>query len=107
MGFVNNILYKKRPLPEGVESDEFTTKDLEFGCLFYEISDEGRLLRDNEDGTYTDMKFNGQLYVSSGYSDYYMDFDSSGLLVEVRDVPDYANYCSDLSTPFETQPRKA
>ena len=32
------------------------TKDLEFGCLFYEISDTGRLLRDNEDGTYRGLK---------------------------------------------------
>lgn len=99
MGFVNNIKFKKRPLPDGVESDDFTTKDLEFGCLFYEITKEGRLVRDNEDGTFTEMEYTGELYVNTyiGYRSYFLTFDENGFLSEVNEV----HYSKDLSTTYE------
>lgn len=101
MSFINHVKYNKS-LPGNVPEDEIInliTKDLEFGCLFYEISDTGRLLRDNEDGTYTDVNFTGQLYVYSqqGYREYFMNFNNNGTLEEVTEVPDYAHYCQNFS----------
>ncbi|MBC3214777.1 hypothetical protein [Serratia fonticola] len=106
MGFINHIKYDK-PLPGNDDNEkiELITKDLEFGCLFYEISDTGRLLRDNEDGTFTDMNFKGQLYVyaEQGAREYFMFFNDTGTLDDVTEVPDYAHYCRDLSTPYREQ----
>ncbi|CQE12764.1 Uncharacterised protein [Yersinia intermedia] len=109
MGFVNNIRFKKRPLPDKATTEEFTTKDLEFGCLFYEISEEGRLLKDNEDGSFTDMNFSGELLVDTlhGFSSYFMIFNENGFLAEVNEVPEYAYYSSDISRPdTKRQPLK-
>lgn len=103
MSFINHIKYEKcLPDSDANEKNELVTKDLEFGCLFYEISDTGRLLRDNEDGTFTDMNFIGQLYVYSenGFREYFMNFNDNGTLVDVTVVPDYAHYCHDLSRPY-------
>lgn len=87
------------------ESVKLVTKDLEPGRLFYEISTTDRLVRDNEDGTYTDMNFTGQLYVFAEQrgNGYFMVFNEAGFLSEVNVVPYYALYCSDLSTPWESR----
>lgn len=86
MGFVNNIEYKVQPLPKGATCKLFCTKDLDFGCLFYEVSENGRLLRDNEDGSFTDMNFTGKLYVNcqdKEYNAYWFTFNETGSLSDV------------------------
>lgn len=90
MGFVNNITYKKRSLPEAATSENFRTKDLEFFCPFYVVSEEGRLLKDNQDGTYTDLNFTGKFYVNCEDKDcnaYWFSFDVTGNLFETNLIP--------------------
>jgi len=95
------------PLPDNPDNNliQLVTKDLEPGRMFYEITEAGRLVRDNEDGTYTDMNFTGQLYVFAEHrsNEYLMEFSEAGCLNEVNIVPDYAHYCSDLSSPWESR----
>ncbi|HAJ7130525.1 hypothetical protein [Raoultella terrigena] len=91
MSFVNNITYKKRPLPEAATSENFCTKDLEFFCPFYVVSEEGRLLKDNQDGSYTDLNFTGKLYVNcedKDYNAYWFSFDETGNLYEISLILD-------------------
>ena len=106
MGDICRIKYTKA-LPDIPEngSVNLVTKDLEPGRLFYEISSTDRLVRDNEDGTYTDMNFTGQLYVFAEQrgNEYFMEFCEDGYLRAVNVVPDYAHYSSDLSTPWESR----
>lgn len=76
MGFINHIEYEGI-MPDGLKFDELYTNDLTFGCLFYRISEDGRLLLEEDDGSFTDINYNGNLSVyndDNEYHDYIMIF---------------------------------
>lgn len=66
----------------------------------YVVSDKGRLLRENQDGTFTDLNFSGRLYVipvnqqTDGYWNWWLHFDRQGNFTEATEVPEYAFYTS-------------
>ncbi|MGK3116015.1 hypothetical protein [Candidatus Pantoea formicae] len=66
----------------------------------YVVSDEGRLLCDNQDGTFTDLNFSGNLFVTpedqeaEGFWEWWLLFDKQGNFTEATEIPDYAFYTS-------------
>lgn len=85
MGFFNHLEYSRR-LPDGKTAENLVTEDLEFGELWYRISGENRLLRENDDGSVTDMNYTGILYVytMAGDEAYYFIFGGDGFLESVQ-----------------------
>lgn len=84
MSFFSHVKYDKS-LPDG-KRVELITNDLVFGNLFYEISETGRLLLNNENGSFTDVNYTGRLFVytyGGEFQGYFMDFDKNGTLQKV------------------------
>lgn len=78
MSFINNIEYNGT-LPDGRKFDVLYTKELSFGCLFYCISETGRLMLEKDDGSYTDINYDGNLCIyndDNEYHNYIMVFDN-------------------------------
>ncbi|WP_025902250.1 hypothetical protein [Tatumella sp. UCD-D_suzukii] len=65
----------------------------------YIVSDQGRLLRENQDGTLTDTNFSGNLFITpkdqetEGAWDWWLIFEN-GNFTEATEIPDYAFYTS-------------
>lgn len=85
MGFFSHIEYNKR-LPDGKTAENLVTENLEYGALWYLITAEGRLLRENDDRSFTDMNYTGSLYVYTltGDNAYYFIFSADGFLESVQ-----------------------
>lgn len=67
-------------------TENLVTDDLEYGELWYRISGENRLLRENDDSSVTDMNYTGSLYVymMTGDEAYYFIFGEDGFLESVQ-----------------------
>lgn len=85
MGFFSHIEYSGQ-LPDGKTPENLVTDDLEYGELWYRISGENRLLRENDDSSVTDMNYTGSLYVytMTGDEAYYFIFSENGFLESVQ-----------------------
>lgn len=85
MGFFSHIEYC-RQLSDGKTAENLVTDDLEYGELWYRISGENRLLRENDDSSVTDMNYTGSLYVYTMTDDeaYYFIFGEDGFLESVQ-----------------------
>ncbi len=92
-----NFVSFDHTMPDGKKFDIFYTKDIQdYDQRALEITPEGRLLRQEDNSTLTDLKFDGELYLYNddvGYSSYNLRFDE-GVLKEITCCE------SELSQPF-------
>lgn len=88
VGFINYIDYTK-VMPDGRKSEGLYTKSLDFGCSFYSISNDNRLLVENDDGTFTDTNYDGVLDVyidNNECHQYFMTFNKGVLTLIERNI---------------------
>ncbi|MBK5145581.1 hypothetical protein I2494_18030 [Budviciaceae bacterium BWR-B9] len=85
MSLINHIDYAG-VMPDGRKSEGLYTKSLDFGCSFYCISDDNRLLVENDDGTYTDINYDGVLdvYIDDSECHQYLMTFNKGVLISIK-----------------------